>query len=168
MVETLAQDVTVLEREYLPSFIHRVFTRKPSKYRRVPAWRLRRAHFAGREARLRLLGWRGRLPIQPHIGAPPQAPGIHLVVRGLNPGVFSGTNWIELTGEQGNNVLIYSWLTELEAYEFCATVRGETASAKFFDYELVAQHKLQEQSADYDQSNSSIPQSATNPWAGID
>ena len=158
MVEAIAQEATALQEEYLPTFIRRVFKKKPPNYHRVPAWRLRRAHYAGREARLRLLGWRGRLPIQPHIGAPPQAPGIHLVVRGLNPGVFSGTNWIELTGEQGNNVLIYSCLTELEAYVFCATVRGETASARFFDYELVAQHKLQDQS----------PLSATNPWAGID
>ena len=36
-----------------------------------------------REARLRLLGWRGRLPVQPHSGEPPEAPGIYLVVRGL-------------------------------------------------------------------------------------
>ena len=125
-------------------------------------------HFAGRGARLRFLGWRGLLPIQPHIAAPPQAPGIHLVVRGLNPGVFRGVCWIGLTGEQGDNVLIYSWLTELEAYEFCASVRGETRSAKLFDYELVAQYKLQQQSADYDQSKSSTLQSDTNPWPGLE
>ena len=124
--------------------------------------------FAGREARLRLLGWRGELPIQPHIAAPPQAPGIHLVVRGLTPDVFSGVEWFRLTEEQGDNVLIYSWLTNLEAYEFCATVRGETRFAKEFDYELVAQHKLQQQSADYDQSNSSTLQSDTNPWPGLE
>ena len=165
------QEVTALEQAYLPSFIYSVFMQKPSNSCGIPAWRLRRARFAGREARLRLLGWRGRLPIQPHIAAPPQAPGIHLVVRGLTPGVFSGVDWIGLTGEQGDNVLIYSWLTELEAYEFCVTVRGETDFARCFDYKLVAQHQLQQQhqlSADYDQSNSSPPQSDTNPWAGIE
>ena len=161
MVEAIAQEATALQEEYLPTFIRRVFKKKPPNYHRVPAWRLRRAHYAGREARLRLLGWRGRLPVQPHSGEPPEAPGIHLVVRGSNPGVFSGTDWFALTEEQGNDVLIYSCSTELEAYVFCSTVRGETRSAKLFDHELVAQHRLQQQ------SNSSTQQSDTNPWAGI-
>ena len=37
-----------------------------------------------------------RLPIQPQLAAPPPAPGIHLVLRGLTPGVYSGVNWIGL------------------------------------------------------------------------
>ena len=89
---------------------------------------------------------------------------LSLVVRGLSPGVFSGVNWIGLRGEQGDNVLIYSWLTELEANEFCATVRGETRLPKLFEYELVAQRKLQQQLAGYDENNSSTLQSDTNPW----
>ena len=160
--------VEALEQQYLPSFIREVFVQKPSSFRRTAQWRLERARFAGREARLLLLGWRGRLPIQPKIEAPSQTPGVHIVLRGLTPGVFSGVDWIGLTGEQGDTVLIYSWLTELEAYEFCATVRGETRLAKLFDYELVAQHKLQKQSADYDQNNSSTLQSDTNPWPGLE
>ena len=167
MAETLEQEVRALEQKFFPTFIHEVFLQKPSSFRRTPAWRLERAQFAGREARLRLLEWRGRLPIQPQIEAPWQAPGVHIVLRGSTPGVFSGVDWIGLTTERGNHVLLYSWLTELEAYEFCATVRGETPFAKFFANELVAQHKLQQQSADHDQSNSSTPQSETNPWAGI-
>ena len=82
--------------------------------------------------------------------------------------MFSGVNWIGLRGEQGDNVLIYSWLTELEANEFCATVRGETRLPKLFEYELVAQRKLQQQSADYDENNSSTLQSDTNPWPGLE
>ena len=78
--------------------------------------------------------------------------------------MFSGVNWIELSGEQGDNELIYSWLTELEANEFCATVRGETRLPKLFEYELVAQRKLQQQLAGYDENNSSTLQSDTNPW----
>ena len=35
-----------------------------------------------------------RLPFQPQLAAPPPAPGIHLVLRGLTPGVYSGVNWI--------------------------------------------------------------------------
>ena len=159
-----------LEQQYLPNFIREVFNQKPSSYRKTPAWRLERPRFAGREARLLLLGWRGGLPIQPQTAAHPQPPGIHIVLRGSTLGVFNEVNWSGLQEERGNDVLIYSWLTELEAYEFCATVRGETDFAKCFDYKLVAQHKLQQQhqlSADNDQSNSSTPQSDANPWAGI-
>ena len=35
-----------------------------------------------------------RLPIQPQLAAPSPAPGIHLGLRGLTPGVYSGENWI--------------------------------------------------------------------------
>ena len=45
-----------------------------------------------------------RLPIQPQLAAqlaaPPPAPGIHLVLRGLTPGVYSGVNWIGLRGKR--------------------------------------------------------------------
>ena len=37
-----------------------------------------------------------RLPIQPQLAAPPLAPGIHLVLRDLTPGVYSGVNRIGL------------------------------------------------------------------------
>ena len=37
-----------------------------------------------------------RLPIQPQLVAPPPELGIHLVLRGLTPGVYSGVNWIGL------------------------------------------------------------------------
>ena len=73
-----------------------------------------------------MLGWRGGLPIQPQTAAHPQAPDIHIVLRGSTPGVFSGVHWVGRKEERSNDVLIYSWLTELEAYEFCATVREAT------------------------------------------
>ena len=171
MVEAVEQEVEALEQQYLPNFIRVVFAHRPSNVRKIPGWRVDRARFAGREARLLLLGWRGKQPIQPQITAHPQAPGIHIVLRGPALGVFTGVNWIGLREERGNDVLIYSWLTGLEAYEFCATVRGETDFAKCFDYRLLSQHILQQQhqvSADDDQSNSSNPQPYTNPWAGIE
>ena len=59
-------------------------------------------------------------------------------------------------------MLICSRLPDLEAYKFCATVRGEDRSAKSFDYELVAQYKHRQQSADYDESKSSSLQSDTD------
>ena len=37
-----------------------------------------------------------RLPIQPQLAAPPPAAGIHLVLRGLTLGVYSGVNCIGL------------------------------------------------------------------------
>ena len=36
------------------------------------------------------------LPIQPQLATPPPAPSIHLELRGLTPGVYSGENWIGL------------------------------------------------------------------------
>ena len=36
----------------------------------------------------------GRLPIRPQLAAPPPAPGIHLVLRSLTPGVYGGEKWI--------------------------------------------------------------------------
>ena len=93
--------VEALEQQYLPSFIREVFVQKPSSFRKTAEWRLERARFAGREARLLLLGWRDRLPIQPQLAAPPPAPGIHLVLRGLTPGVYSGVNWIGLKEKRG-------------------------------------------------------------------
>ena len=35
-----------------------------------------------------------RLPIQLQLAAPPPAPGIHLVLRGLPLGVYSKVNWV--------------------------------------------------------------------------
>ena len=37
-----------------------------------------------------------RLPVKPQLAAPPPAPGIHLVLRGLTPCVYSGVNRIGL------------------------------------------------------------------------
>ena len=158
--------VEALEQRYLPRFIYEKFLQRPSSFRRTAGWRIDRARFAGREARLLLLKWRGeRLPIQPQHDPPPSAPGIHLVLRDVTPdltaGVYTGVDWIGLDEQRGEDVLIYSWATEIEAYEFCATVRGETDFARCFDRKLVAQHQ------DHDQSNSSPPQSSTNPWEGI-
>ena len=157
--------IQALEQQYLPRFLSEKFLQRPSAFRRTADWRIDRAHFAGREARLRLLQWRGQLPIQPQYDPPLSAPGIHLVLRDVTPdltaGVYTGVDWSGLDKQRGEDVLIYSWATEIEAYEFCATVRGETDFARCFDRKLVAQHQ------DHDQSNSSPPQSSTNPWEGI-
>ena len=158
--------VEALEQRYLPRFIYEEFLQRPSSFRRTAEWRIDRARFAGREARLLLLQWRGeQLPIQPRHDPPPVAPGIHLVLQDVTPdltaGVYIGVDWHGLHEQRGKDVLIYSWATEIEAYEFCATVRGETDFARCFDHSLVAQHQH------YDQSNSSPPQLSTNPWEGI-
>ena len=42
-----------------------------------------------------------RLPIQPQLATPPPALGIHLVLRCLTPGVYSGVNWIGLKEKRG-------------------------------------------------------------------
>ena len=41
-----------------------------------------------------------RLPIQPQLAAPPPAPGINIVLRGLTPCVYSAVNWIGLREKQ--------------------------------------------------------------------
>ena len=91
----------------------------------------------------------GRLPVA----------GIHIVLRGVTPGVYDGLDWLGLDGRQGHDALIYSWPTDLEAYEFCATVRGESHFARWFDSVLLLQQQWQ--------GSSSPPLPATNPWEGI-
>ena len=155
--------VEALEQQYFPSFIREHFVEKPSAYRRTAQWRLERARVAGRQARLLLLGWHGKLPLDPQPEGPSPAPGIHLVLRGSTPGVYEGVNWIGQKVQEGNDVLVYSWATELEAYEFCATVRGESDFARCFDYKLFWQHQLHQQ-----HQESADDESYTNPWAGIE
>ena len=104
----------------------------------------------------------GTLPLDPELEWPSPAPGIHLVLRGSTPGVYYGVGWNGLNVQEGNDMLIYSWATELEAYEFSATVRGESEYACCFDYKLVWQHRLHQQHQELEDYAS-----YTNPWAGL-
>ena len=45
----------------------------------------------------------GRLPIRQQLAAPPPAPGIHLVLRGLTPCVYSGVNRIGPKEKRGTD-----------------------------------------------------------------
>ena len=154
--------VEALEQQYFPIFIREHFVEKPSASRRIAQWRLERARAAGRQARLLLLGWHGTFPLDPELERPSPAPGIHLVLRGSTPGVYYGVDWNGLNVQEGNDMLIYSWATELEAYEFSATVRGESEYACCFDYKLVWQHRLHQQHQELEDYAS-----YTNPWAGL-
>ena len=50
-----------------------------------------------------------KLPIQPQLEAPPPAPGIHLVLRGLTPGVFSGVNRIGLREKRAPKHVLHAY-----------------------------------------------------------
>ena len=146
----------------LPDFIREQYLDKPKEYRHIPEWRISRARFAGQQARLILLGWRGEMSPTPEPQGPLPEAGIHIVLRGPTPGtegVYIGLDWIGRDWSEEDDVLIYSWATKLEAYEFCATVRGESDFARWFDSALLLQKQRQ--------GSSLPPLPSTNPWEGI-
>ena len=68
-----------------------------------------------------------RLPSQPQLEAPPPAPGIHLVLRGLTPGMYSGVNWIGLREKRAPEHVLHVYTRKDRHVHMCVptTYRGK-------------------------------------------